>query len=297
MSDTDEVFKLSPWNENNKLLTKKDVYNFFKKCGISNVENVLKINNLAHYQTAFVHKSYCFKENDSVDLLPNTGCLSLFDEDYENMEFLGDRCLELSAAYYLYRKYPNSDQGFKTTLKAKLVKKASLAKYAEFLGFQPFLIISKHIEEKTQTGRNNPRILEDVFEAFIAAIFLDQNSQKDEMKFMENIQGCRVLGPGWNVVNCFVENLFEKCIDFEDLVLNQENFKEVLLQFYQREFKITPKYLEVNTEGPPHERIFTMGVLDKQGKIIAKGKGKSKRDGEQEASRKALEYFEEIQPI
>ena len=78
---------------------------------------------------------------------------------------------------------------------------------------------------------------------------------------------------------------------------NEENFKEVLLQFYQREFKITPKYLEVNIEGPPHERIFTMGVLDKSGAIIANGKGKSKREGEQEASRKALEYFEEIQPI
>ena len=114
---------------------------------------------------------------------------------------------------------------------------------------------------------------------------------------MNELNNCRTLGPGWNIVNVFVENLIEKCIDFEDLVLNEENFKEVLLQFYQREFKITPKYLEVNIEGPPHERIFTMGVLDKSGAIIANGKGKSKREGEQEASRKALEYFEEIQPI
>ena len=66
----------------------------------------------------------------------------------------------------------------------------------------------------------------------------------------------------WQIVNGFIENLLEQCIDFEDLVLSEENHKEVLLQYFQREFKITPKYIELNIEGPPHNRIFTV-VLDK----------------------------------
>ena len=298
MNDNDDIFKLSPWNNKNKLITKEDIYNIFKKCGINNAEEVLTINDLNLYQTAFVHKSYSNKENDQNTLTPNNNnSISLFDNDYEDMEFLGDRCLDLSVAFYLYRKYPESDQGFKTKMKTKLVKKDSLAMFADFLGFQEYIIISKHIEEKTITGRNNPRILEDIFEAFLAAIFLDQNSITGDMEFMNKFHNCRILGPGWNIVNCFIENLIEKCIDFEDLVLNEENFKEVLLQFYQREFKLTPQYLQVNIEGPPHERYFTMGVLDKDGNILATGRGKSKKEAEQEASRKALEEFEQIEII
>ena len=95
---------------------------------------------------------------------------------YENQEFLGDRALDFSIAYYIYRKYPNTNQGFKTVLKTKFaVKTSSLAKFAKFLGLGEHLIISKQVEDKTLAGRNNDRILEDVMEAFICAIFLDQN--------------------------------------------------------------------------------------------------------------------------
>ena len=59
--------------------------------------------------------------------------------------------------------------------------------------------------------------------------------------------------------------------------MTEENFKEVLLQYYQKEFKMTPQYMQINVEGPPHERIFTMGVLNKQGQIIAEGKGNCKK--------------------
>lgn len=292
MNENDDGYILSPWNENNKLLTINDIHDIFIKCGITNSKEVINISDLSTYQTAFVHKSYSKKEHNNLNLSKNDKkSIPLFEDDYENMEFLGDRCLDLSIAYYLYRKYPNSDQGFKTKMKTKLVKKETLAKYSDFLNFQKYIIISKHIEEKTQMGRNNPRILEDVLEAFLAAIFLDQNNQKENMEFLNKIDNCRLIGPGWNIVNCFVENLIENCIDFEDLVLNEENFKELLLQYYQKEFKMTPKYLEIKVEGPPHERIFTMGVLDKGGNIIAKGKGKSKREGEQEASKAGLEYF------
>lgn len=294
-NNNDDNFVMNPWNKNNKLITKEDIFNFFEILNIKNSEKFLRINDLNIYQTAFVHKSYTFKENTEIIDCPSDINTKLFSKDYESLEFLGDRCLDLSVAFYLYRKYPDADPGFLTKMKTKIVKKETLAKFADFLGFQDFLIISNHIEEKTLMGRNNIRILEDVMEAFLCALFLDQNKNIENNSYTDNLKNLRQIGPGWNLVNGFIEKLLENCIDFEELVMNEENFKEVLLQYYQREFKLTPKYLEVGVEGPPHERIFTMGVLDKDGSIIAQGKGKSKRDGEQQASYKALIYFGEYE--
>lgn len=304
----DKVMKISPWNESNKLLTKNDVLEIYRRCGFKNVENIIKINDLDLYQTAFVHSSYINKRDKEYEQLLKCdkkieiidkpdGVLPLFEKDYEDMEFLGDRCLDLSVAFYLYRMYPDTDQGFKTKMKTKIVKKDSLARFAEFLGFSEFLIVSKHVEEKTSLGRKNPRILEDVMEAFICAIFLDQNINTEYYsEKITKLERFRLSGPGWEIVNCFIENLLEQCIDFESLVLTEENHKEILLQFYQKEFKITPKYLELNIIGPPHKRIFTMGVLDKDGEIVGRGVAKSKKEAEQKASLEALKYFgEEIE--
>lgn len=286
--------KLSPWNENNTLLTLNDIYSIYERAGFTNATDIIKINDISLYQTAFIHTSYTKNncENDFTNKPANV--LELFDNDYENMEFLGDRCLDLSIAFYLHRMYPSMDQGFKTKMKTKLVKKETLAKFARFLGFSNLLIISKHIEEKTIQGRNNPRILEDVFEAFLCAIFLDQNKNIEyQSPRMKELGKYRLFGPGWQIVNAFVENLLELCIDFEELVLTHENHKETLLQFFQKEFKITPKYLELNIDGPPHNRIFTMGVLDNNGNIISRGVAKSKKEAEQNASLNALKYFGE----
>jgi len=294
--------KLNPWNEFNRLLTENDVYYIYERCGFKNVREVLKINDLALYQTAFVHSSYSKKKlteinnSDSEEpmiIVPKPpNIIDLFDKDYENMEFLGDRCLDLAVAFYLYRMYPKSDQGFKTKMKTKIVKKESLARFATFLEFPNLLIISKHVEEKTSLGRNNPRILEDVMEAFLCAIFLDQNLNTEYYsEKMNDLERFRLSGPGWIIVNGFIENLLEQCIDFEELVMNEENYKEVLLQYYQRTFKITPKYIEVNIEGPPHKRFFTMGVLDKEGNIIGRGVANSKKYAEQLASLDALKYY------
>jgi len=309
-SNDDKIIKISPWNENNRYLTEDDVYLIYTKCGFHNVKDIIKINDLTLYQTAFVHSSYANKAKDEIVQSQKIdtniefvrrpdGVMDLFDDDYEDMEFLGDRCLDLAVAFYLYRMYPDTDQGFKTKIKTKIVRKESLAKFGEFLGFSPLLIISKHVEEKTSLGRQNPRILEDVMEAFLCAVFLDQNINSEYYSNkMKNLKRIRLSGPGWQIVNAFIENLLEQCIDFEELVTTEENYKEILLQYYQREFKITPKYLELKVEGPPHKRIFTMGVLDKNGNIVGRGVAKSKKEAEQKSSLEALKYFgEEINMI
>lgn len=296
---------IDPWNENNKLITKEDVYEIYEKVGFKNAKKHITINNLSYYQTAFVHSSYIKKyilefSKDVTKKVVFTdkpdGAIELFDEhqDYENMEYLGDRAIELSVAYYIYRKYPNTTQGFKTILKTKLVRKNTLAKFAKFLDLPKHLIISKQVEEKTQLGRYNDRILEDVMEAFICAIFLDQNITPYYSKVISDIGELRLIGPGWVICNAFIELLLEQVIDFEELISKEENYKELLLQYYQKEFRITPEYISISVDGPPHRRIFTQGVLDKDGNIISRGVGKNKSEAEQQASQYALVYYDAI---
>lgn len=307
---SDNTIHLDPWNDKNHILTKDHIYEIFEKAGFTNARNIIKINNLNYYQIAFVHSSYvkkCIfdtltKDNEKqIKISPKPeNAIELFDQyqDYENQEFLGDRALDFSIAYYIYRKYPNTTQGFKTVLKTKLVKTSSLAKFAKFLNLGKHLIISKQVEEKTLQGRDNPRILEDIMEAFICAIFLDQNETDYTSKVIHDIEPStdlrrelRLIGPGWQIVNCLIENLLEKVIDFEDLLSKEENYKEQILQFYQKEFKLTPEYVSISVEGPPHQRIFTEGVLDRNGNIIGKGVGKKKSDAQQKASLSGLKYY------
>lgn len=307
---SDDNIILDPWNDNNNLLTKGDVYDIFEKAGFTNARDIITINDLSLYQTAFVHSSYVKKcifdtlnkdgtKNIEISNKPENA-IDLFAEhqDYENQEFLGDRALDFSIAFYIYRKYPDTNQGFKTVLKTKLVKTSSLAKFAKYLNLGKYLIISKQVEEKTIAGRNNDRILEDVMEAFICAIFLDQNQSDYVSKIVKNTKpskdlrrNLRLIGPGWVIVNAFVENLLEQVVDFEDLLAKEENYKEQILQYYQREFKLTPEYVSISIEGPPHERIFTEGILDKDGNIVGRGVGKKKADAQQNASLDALRYY------
>lgn len=299
--NTDESIQLDPWNDKNHLLTKDDVYKIYEKVGFKNARKLIKINNLEYYQKAFVHSSYVKKKifdsvnkegNKTVEITSKPdSAIDLFEDDYENQEFLGDRILDSSIGFYIYRKYPDTNQGFKTVLKTKLVKKEQLANFATYLGLADHIIVSKQVEEKTEDGRYNIRYLEDCMEAFICAIFLDQNETEYYSKVVKDLGDLRLIGPGWAVANAFIENLIEKVVDFEDLLAINNNYKEQLLQYYQKSFKITPEYVSISVYGPPNKRVFTQGVLDKSGNIIGKGVGKKKTDAEQNASLDALKYF------
>jgi ribonuclease-3 len=293
---------LNPWNHNNKLITENDIYTILEKGGFKNAKKIIKINDLSRYQTAFIHSSYIrknvfdsVKSDKKIELAPKPdNILDLFDElnDYENQEFLGDRVLDMSVAFYIYRKYPDSDQGFKTVLKTKVVKKNTLAKFAEYLEFPKYLIVSKQIEENTLTnGRHNTRILEDVMEAFICALFLDQNMTPFYSKVVNDLGNQRLIGPGWQIANAFIENLIEEILDFEELIQNEDNYKHKLMIYFQKEFRITPEYITLSVNGPPNHRIYTLGVQDKNGNILCKAAGKSKQEAEQLVSKAALELY------
>jgi dsRNA-specific ribonuclease len=123
------------------------------------------------------------------------------------------------------------------------------------MGLHKWFILSKHAEGKQI--RVNLKKLGCLFESFIGAMFLDFNKIKvhDDDGWFENVF---VTGPGFQMVQIFIENVFEKHVDWINLIKNDDNFKNILQVKIQKEFKVTPDYLEV--EEYNQETGYHMGV-------------------------------------
>jgi dsRNA-specific ribonuclease len=158
------------------------------------------------------------------------------------LEFLGDGVLELVTKFYLYRRFPEENEGFMTEKKIALIKNEAIGKIAYDMGLHKWLIISKNTEEKNI--RNNYKKLGCLFEAFIGAIFLDYNKivlNHDESWF----QSLYSVGPGFQIAQRFIENVFERHVDWSSIIQNDDNYKNLLQVRIQKEFKVTPLYLEL----------------------------------------------------
>jgi dsRNA-specific ribonuclease len=182
-------------------------------------------------------------------------CLSLKSKSNERLEFLGDGILELIAKYYLYRRFPKENEGFMTEKKIAIVKNEAIGRIAMEMHLNKWLILSKHAEEKKI--RTNLKKLGCLFESFLGALFLDLNKivVKDEEGWFQSIFVC---GPGFQLAQKFVENIFEKHIDWIALIQNDDNYKNILQVKIQKEFKVTPHYLEIEHD---LESGYKMGVF------------------------------------
>jgi len=216
--------------------------------------------NIQLYQRAFVHRSYTkrphfenIQQNITIVEQP-PDCLPLSSKSNERLEFLGDGILEAVTKYYLYRRFPKENEGFMTEKKIAIVKNEAIGKIALEMGLHKWLILSRHAEEKKI--RTNLKKLGCLFEAFIGALFLDFNkiTVKDENDWFQNMF---VTGPGFQMAQKFIENVFEKHIDWVALIQNDDNYKNILQVIIQKEFKVTPNYLEI--EHDP-DLGFKMGV-------------------------------------
>jgi ribonuclease-3 len=98
-------------------------------------------------------------------------------------------------------------------------------------------------------------------------------------------------GPAYDMARKFFISIMEKHINFSKLIAEDTNFKDQLLRHFQSQFHQPPRYKEVKVDGPPHDRVFTMGVLDPSGNVVATSKARNKKVAEQEASRLALEIY------
>jgi dsRNA-specific ribonuclease len=252
---TENGLLFNPFNPLNVEITLSDVQSILAKYNLP-----ISVHNIALYKRAFVHKSYLKRpdiENSSQNIniaeMP-ADCISLKTKSNERMEFLGDGVVELVAKYYLYRRFPKENEGFMTEKKIAIVKNEAIGKIAYEMGLHKWLLLSKHAEEKKI--RTNLKRLGCLFEAFVGALFLDLNKIEvhDEHNWFSSVF---TTGPGFQFAQKFIENVFEKHIDWVELIQNDDNYKNILQVKIQKEFKVTPHYVEISSD---MDDGYTMGV-------------------------------------
>ena len=253
-NQTDDLV-FNPYNPLNVKVKDSDIKTILKTYGLPPL-----IHNIELYKRAFIHRSYTKRphlENikQKITIMPKPDdCMPLHTKSNERLEFLGDGVLELATKYYLYRRFPKENEGFMTEKKIALVKNEAIGKLALDMGLHKWYIISKHAEEKKI--RHNLKKLGCLFESFVGALFLDMNkiTVKDEENWFSNVF---VTGPGFQMVQKFIENIFEKHINWIELIQQDNNYKNLLQVSLQKEFKITPEYVELNYDV---EEGYHMGV-------------------------------------
>lgn len=287
------------WNTYNKLLTREFAENLIHRITGCRV----KIANLDLYQQAFVHNSVYkrdisppkeyvakklakLKPHEKVQISTyNGGEPLIFKRSYETLEFMGDGWIGCIVGDYLYHRFPNQNEGFLTKLKNKLVRCEQLAEFASHLGLGEYILMSYKVE--MAGGRTNASFLEDVFEAFCGAMQQDL---------------------GLPVLQVFVKNLIELTINFDDLIQNDDNYKDILLRYFQKNGWGNPTYAVVKEDGPSNKRLYTVGVnyfeilgkhniqpmvnLKEGQKYLALGVEKSKKKAEQKAAKAVLDFLD-----
>lgn len=268
-----------PYNNLNILIDICDVKKFLSE--INNDEVVktdLNINfNLNIYRRAFLHRSYCTRKNENFidgNLNCPTDCIPLQEESNERLEFLGDSILHKAVAKYLFERYPGENEGFLTTTRTKLVNGEMLANLSKKIGFSKFIIISNQIE--SNNGRENKNILEDTFEAFIAAVEIDFDERSNN---------------GSTIATKWIINILEKYVDFTELMQMNTSLKDKLVKYCQHNFQFIPKFHEIDIIEKNGKRIHTIYVKNNVGGVLGIGKGGNKKSAELDASKKALEYY------
>jgi len=250
-----ENIDYNPHNPKNIEITIDDIKYILSTYGIPPI-----VNNIELYKRAFVHSSYTKKpsyQEDYVLYENKDNCISLKTKSNERLEFLGDGVLELIAKYYLYKQFPKENEGFMTEKKIAIVKNEAIGKIAYDMKLNTWLIISSGAEEKKL--RTNFKKLGCLFEAFLGALFLDFN--KVEVNDTNGwFQSMFVTGPGFQMAQKFIENVFEKHINWSELLQNDDNYKNILQVKIQKAFKVTPHYLNISNNSSV-DSGYSMGVF------------------------------------
>jgi dsRNA-specific ribonuclease len=252
-----ETLVFDPYNPVNQLITETEIQYILSTYGIN-----APIHNYQLYKRAFIHRSYTKRpayenEMNNIVISPKPdNCIPLFTKSNERLEFIGDGVLECITKYYLYKRFPKEQEGFMTEKKIALVKNESIGRIAFEMGLHKWFIISKHAEEKQTRG--NLKKLGCLFEAFVASIFLDFNKIKihDEEGWFDNVFN---TGPGFQMAQIFIESVFEKHVNWLELIMNDDNYKNILQVKIQKEFKVTPEYMELTQYS--NESGYNMGVF------------------------------------
>jgi len=204
-------------------------------------------------KTALTHTSYAYENNV---------------ESNEKLEFLGDSILEFLSSKYLFHNYKNLKEGEMTKVRATVVCEESLYKIALKHNFSDFLYLGK--SESLNKANLSKAILADSVEAIIAAMYLDSGLDKVEE---------------------FIINNLEEPIKVASLNVGIKDYKTVLQEKLQENGNVDIKYYIIKESGPDHNKLFESKV-EYNGKVLGKGKGKTKKASEMEAAKDALNNLE-----
>lgn len=206
-------------------------------------------------EQAFTHSSYV-NEHRNLHL-----------SDNERLEFLGDAVLELLVSRFLYNEYPDVPEGKLTKLRAAIVREESLSQFAKDCHFDDYIKLGKG--EENSGGRQRPSLLCDLFEAFLGALYLD-NDLVTVNDFLKKVVYPQVKAGAFS---------------------HEMDYKTRLQEVLQKGGDVAIDYRLVGEEGPAHERVFATEVYC-DGRLIGKGQGKSKKLAEQAAAANALKEME-----
>lgn len=223
---------------------------FFKK--LKDEYNIV-FNDEKLLEEAFTHSSYSNEH-------PNDGI-----RDYEKLEFLGDAVLELAVSNYLYLHYPKLNEGELTRLRSNIVRTEGFSEFAIECGFQDEIHLGNG-EEKAG-ARHRKTLLEDVFEAFNGALFLDQGMPAVE-----------------HFLHLTVYPLIDKG-EFDD----SRDYKTDLQEVLQQDGPVNIEYTVISESQLPSHFVVELKI---NGKVESKGEGHNKKAAEQQAAKVALQKLE-----
>ncbi len=208
-----------------------------------------KFKNINLLKQALTHTSYAYENKIGSN---------------EKLEFLGDSVLEFISSEYIYQTYPKLKEGEMTKVRATVVCGENLSKVAKTHNISEYLYLGK--SELLTGGKNRQAILEDSVEAIIAAIYLDGGIN--------------------NVKKFIVKNLSEE-IEKATKHVGIKDYKTVLQERLQENGDVKIEYEIIKETGPDHDKSFVAQVK-LNGKVLAQGEGKSKKQAQMQAAKKAL---------
>lgn len=211
-----------------------------------------RFDNIRLLDMALTHSSYANERHGAL-------------QHNERLEFLGDSVLGLVISEYLYANFPDLAEGSLAKIKAMVVSEVSLARAARKIGLGQRMLLGKG-EEHTG-GRDRDSILADAFESVIAAIFLDGGLDEARRFVLKNL----------------LQSIHD-ALDGKGI----RDYKTDLQEVLQKESNETIEYRIVGDSGPDHQKIFVAQVYHGD-KLLGEGVGRSKKEAEQHAARKALE--------
>lgn len=212
------------------------------------------------FEQAFTHRSYL---NETREKLSSN----------ERLEFLGDSIVSFVVSQYLYTSFPQFEEGALTNIRSLMVNTKSLAGIARELDFGSYLRLSKGEEESK--GRQNQSLLADCFEGFVGALFIDQG------------------------IDAVIDFLKIVLLPKASVIIQNKSFKDpksLLQELVQSRRLNSPMYKVLNEFGPAHSKRFRIGAYV-DNKLISEGEGKSKRDAEENAAQKALDFYKGVKTL